>query len=1225
MQAVKSLGMADANLDMFGFDSSAMRQAEAMARIANRRQRQLSEQLAAVQGAAKRPEQARKLGVDVADPDAVRAKIAEIKQERDAWETWSTNPDLVAQIRQEAEAPGAAASGAKGAAPETADLVAGRSVQYAKASLLPSEALPAGMPVERVQAIADEFLRGLNVSEKTNLELAVRPNLSDFFGAGTDLGAPRSSGFFLPAIAGADRATERGRNTVGLVAAAFPAEAAGGRSAVERTLRHEILAHYGINLLPPEAKRALLDRLIASKNAPGLRTLAREVERQYGHESADMQAEELFARAAEQLREGVIPHVWDRTVSWLVAQLRKIGLLRGQVTRSEVNETLRAIAEGIRRGVAQRTFPTARDAQFSRALNWTDDLSPEVRSMAEKIGAEPKGWRERLAEMRSTLPTRLRAGLVDRYARLLELDRQRFGRDAADTHADVSAWVAAKMSRSAEGALEALFLHGRLYWDGGALNVRETRNGLAKALEPVAQAGELNRFWQWIIAHRSQRLMSEGRERLFTAAEIAAGLTLNNGTMADGKSRDAAYRQAFARYRSLQKSVLDVAEHSGLFDAAQRAQWEHDFYLPFYRVIDDAGAVRGPTSGGQMVRQKAFEKLKGGAEPLGDPLQNILRNWHHLIDAGLKNRAATLALETASHLGVAEKIHEAQADKHSVWVMQVGQKTHYSVRDPLTLEAVSALTAPALNSTLLTLFGGFKRALTLGATISPAFKARNLLRDSLNVLAVSGISRNVPNNVIQGYRAAQEGTATQAALLAGGGTFRFGSLREGDPHAAARAIAGWQPDTVLDSRQKIAGLIETLKKGFDAWQRFGDRLETANRAALYEQLRKAGKTHLQAALAARDTLDFAQSGAWPATRMLITMVPFLNARIQGLDVLYRQGVKPLARRLVSKASAGEKQQALRFAATSAAIALASIVLYLHYRDDEDFQAREQWDRDAYWWFKIGDQPWRIPKPFEVGALGTVAERLVEQIADPTATGKLFAERLRQILLQTFHFDPTPQALQPLLEVYANRDSFTRRPIENLAMERLSPELRSGPNTSAVGVGLSRAGLGTLGVSPVQIDHLVNGYLGWLGAQALSLGDRIARPLAQMPERPDRGARDLPLIGDFIQSFAPDGRSNRYTTEFYEKLKTTRQAAADLHLFERLGDAAGVRRQVAMQRRELAQSGAMEAGARLFSQLGQAERRIANDPTLSGTEKQARIDALRRRQTAMAQRLIAALP
>jgi len=881
------------------------------------------------------------------------------------------------------------------------------------------------------------------------------------------------------------------------------------------------------------------------------------------------------------------------------------GTGRGRALLGDVVRELRAgVASGPLRG-----------AVYSRPHAWADHLPAEVGSMADKIGADPKGLRERLQESRATLPTRLRQGLVDRFARLLELDRERFGRDVIDTDTALSAWVAAKMSKSPAGALEGAFLHGRLKWEDGALNVQETKQGLSQALEPIASAGELNRFWQWIIAHRSERLLSEGRERLFTPAEIAAGKQLNTGQMAGGASRNDVYRKAFARYVEIQKSVLDVAQHAGLFNAAQRAQWEHDFYLPYYRVIEDEGEVRGPsTGGGPLVRQKAFEKLKGGTEKLGDPLQNILRNWHHLIDASLKNRAATLALDTAETLGVAAKVAEAQTDKHSVWIMQAGQKVHYTVSDPLTLEAISNLNAPLMDSALLRVLAGFKRALTLGVTLSPAFKAANLLRDSIAALAVSRLDANVFK---------LKPLTNQAALLVGGGTFRFGTLLEGDANAAARRIAGWKPDTVLDSPAHLRGLFDAVKSGLDAWNRFGDWLETVNRAALYEQLRKEGKTHLQAALAARDLMDFSQSGAWPATRYLINTVPFLNARIQGLDVLYRKGVQPMARTATGRGSAVEKQQALRFAAVTYLVGLASTLLYLTYRDDEDFKQREQWDRDTYWWFKLGGTAWRIPKPFEVGALGTLAERLVEQIVDQEATGRLFGERVLHMLGQTFAFDPTPQMFKPALEVYANRSTFTGRPIETLDMERLSPELRRRYSTSALAIGASEAGLGQVGLSPVQIEHLIRGYFGWLGAQALLIGDYAARPVMGLPERPAKQT-DVPLIGDLLQRFAPDGRGSRYVTEFYDQLQQVRHIAADAQLFVRLQDPEALKRHVARNGQRLAQAAPMEQVARTFAELGQAERRIGADRTLSGLDKQARIDELTRHKSLLAQRALAAL-
>lgn len=824
--------------------------------------------------------------------------------------------------------------------------------------------------------------------------------------------------------------------------------------------------------------------------------------------------------------------------------------------------------------------------------------------------------------MRDSLPTRIRQGTIDRFARLLENDRARFGRDVIDTDTALSSWVAAKMSKSPEGALEAAFLHGRIKWDNGAINVQETKQGLAKALEPIASAGELNRFWQWIIAKRSNRLMQEGRERLFTPQEIASGLTLNSGTMADGNDRNAVYRRAFSRYVEIQKSVLDVAEQSGLFNATQRAQWEHDFYLPYYRVIEDEGELRGPSNGGgKLVRQKAFEKLKGGTEKLGDPLQNILRNWHHLIDASLKNRAASLALDTAETLGAAQRITSTQTDKHSVWIMKNGDKEYYRVDDPLTLDAVSALSSPLLNNMALKPFAFLKRALTIGVTISPAFKAANLLRDSIATMAISTISPNVFKvNPIKGMMLAREGTSTQASLLAGGGTFRFGTLLEGDPAAAARRIAGWKPDTVLDSPAHIRGFYDLLKKGAESWTRFGDLMETANRASLYDQLRKEGKTHLQASLAARDIMDFSQSGSAMATRLLVGVVPFINARLQGMDVLYRKGFQPLSRTVTGRASAIERQQALRFAAATFAVAAASVLLYLNYKDDDDFQQREQWDRDNYWWFKIGDTAHRIPKPFEIGALGTIAERIAEQIVDKTASGKLFADRIKFMLMQTFSMDPTPQLIKPIIDVYANKDSFTKRPIEPMGMENLSPELRSRYNTSALAIAASKAGLGKAGLSPLQIEHLTRGYFGWLGAQALLIGDYGARPIMGLPNRPMKQS-DIPVIGDLLQRFKPDGRGSRYITEFYEQAKQLRQIAADARLYLQLRDYDALNKLIAKQGNELQQSFAVEAVARKFGEFGKLEREIASDKSMSSDEKRRLIDELNRNKSNVAKQVM----
>ncbi|MBM4073944.1 MAG: hypothetical protein FJ271_34265, partial [Planctomycetes bacterium] len=64
-------------------------------------QRDIAEQIRAVQGAAKRPEVARKLGVDVRDPEGIVKRIGELKAQLDRWADWPLHADLVAEVKGE--------------------------------------------------------------------------------------------------------------------------------------------------------------------------------------------------------------------------------------------------------------------------------------------------------------------------------------------------------------------------------------------------------------------------------------------------------------------------------------------------------------------------------------------------------------------------------------------------------------------------------------------------------------------------------------------------------------------------------------------------------------------------------------------------------------------------------------------------------------------------------------------------------------------------------------------------------------------------------------------------------------------------------------------------------------------------------------------------------------------------------------------------------------------
>lgn len=85
--------------DLFGQDDAAIQRMEAMAQRATEAQAELQEQVTAVQSAARRPEAAARMGVDVRDPEGVNKRVAELKAEIVRWQNWPMHPDLLAKVK----------------------------------------------------------------------------------------------------------------------------------------------------------------------------------------------------------------------------------------------------------------------------------------------------------------------------------------------------------------------------------------------------------------------------------------------------------------------------------------------------------------------------------------------------------------------------------------------------------------------------------------------------------------------------------------------------------------------------------------------------------------------------------------------------------------------------------------------------------------------------------------------------------------------------------------------------------------------------------------------------------------------------------------------------------------------------------------------------------------------------------------------------------------------
>ena len=945
-----------------------------------------------------------------------------------------------------------------------------------------------------------------------------------------------------------------------------------------RTAVHEEVGHLGIRGLLGDKLTPTMERIYSSMAATASgRKLIKDIRADYGHlrdkDQRQAVAEELIAHLLEtgdkptlvqrfvskvrELLRAMFPQVkWTNLDVLALGEQSRAWLRRGM--KSEKSEKSSAGNNGDFDGTnpdIRYSLKSKKNKHTSESFN---DLTDKQKAALNKIA--PLTTQQKAAEWFRDKTDRallkIRQGLVDRFAALRELDEAAHGEDILNTDITNSSWVLARMSSAASGALHAMLNNGRIYLDQKqkVIDIQDgDALGLGATLARLGSPAEIERFMGWIAGNRSARLAAEGRENLFSADDIDALKTLNNGKTDSGKTRKALYDDVFKEFQQYRDDVLAIAEQTGIITAENRALWRDEFYVPFYRVMDEDAKAGGPGGTKGLTRQEAYKKLKGGKQNLNDLLQNTMLNFNHLLTASLKNQAAAQALSNAEQIGVAEKTTEAARDKKaSTFVLVDGKQQWYNIDDPMVFEALSMIGDGGLNTSAVKVMSFFKRTFTNMTTITPQFIIANLLRDSMQATATSPVSMNFMKNILTGGKDWSDGKK-RARMMATGGAFSFGHIYNNDPHEMKAHLTRDLKSAQLLSSTKL--IPEALKAGWDAWNAAANAAENANRAAIFSQNEKS-KGKLAAAFEARDLMDFSMHGAWPAVRFLIRVIPFLNARLQGLDKLHRSGVKPTLLTAFGKGNASDKQAMKRFITVVGAISAASMALMLVNNDDEEYRKLEEWQKDTYWFVRFGGKAFFIPKPFEVGVIATMAERLLQQGIDDKATGELFKQRLGHAITQTFAFSVVPHALQPVLDIYSNMDAFTDRPIESMGMDRLSKGLRARADTTAPAHALSSATrvFGDdfpLAVSPVQADHLIKGYLGQVGAWGAGLVDTMWRT-AKGETQPARHWHEYQPIRRFYKDLDTPNAYTRYSTLFYEGLRESGKVYADVMELQKLG-------------------------------------------------------------------------
>lgn len=865
-----------------------------------------------------------------------------------------------------------------------------------------------------------------------------------------------------------------------------------------------------------------------------------------------------------------ISNVW-RSDKALREELKSVSYDRANVQEG--------FAEGMRLFLTQ---PDALQAKAPKVFKWLDDFANthEYGPALKKAQADMTGWygQDALNRARSKIGDdapmsrhfediwdKFRQSVLDDLHGVYRMERELKGGIVPN-----GAYEAARLSRASTSMADGAIRYGApLRKPDGSHTF--TGKGLEEILKPVSE--KLEDTLLYFVGRSSRELLAQGREHLFTPAEIDAMLKLSTPER----------KKAFEEYQSWNKGILDFAEQAGVINPQARAMWQRTQYLPFHRI-----GQPGNFKGGKPGDYAEIQALTGGTENLRDILSNMVQNAAQLIDKASKNEARVKIANMAEAnkggkfmvkipaesrpvkvdprqtadavlkaLGInraewrakgqklpkwAEKIvkelenspdflefmigNQPPAGSNVVAVLRGGKPEWYEVGDPLLYRSLTSIDRK-YQHWLIQWLGLPKRIGQASITLTPDFWVANMARDTIMGSIMSRHGFKPVLDSLRGMRSRMMSDPVYKDYIANGGGLSSIYLDETKLRAKMEKFynkQGIDYRTVLDTPDKLLGFVETL----------GDSFEMSTRLGEYKRAIAAGEHPRHAAYLGREvSTDFAMRGDSQAIGMMYDIVMFMKPAVLSWD--------RMARGLAHDPNKGA------IAAKAGTLALASAALYLLNKDDPRYQDLPDWDRDTNWHFFVGDQHFRYPKIWEVGALASGAERMVEKTLaeDPEGLGKDFA----RILGATFNLNMMPQVVAPLYQQATNRNSFTKSPIETPGMENVQPFLRAKPSTSETfkALGMATADMPeALQVNPVRAEALLRGYFNTWAQYGLMLSDSAFFG----DQLPERRLDEMPVVRRFIAQ--EPARHTKYETQFYDLLEEAQRMRGTLRELDRLG-------------------------------------------------------------------------
>jgi len=959
-----------------------------------------------------------------------------------------------------------------------------------------------------------------------------------------------------------------------------------------------------------------------------------------------------------------VAHWLDERNPWMRNLYKKFKAeMRGVTYDTELEgglDVTEGFAEFMRLFITQDWQASARAPAFYDALVKELRRRPDLGDVVFDIQEIAHAWA--MQGVRKRMLGRIGTGLLaaDRIRASLPssedlirkgLDGLRSIRTAELTATDGATTKAYNMLRLAVGGwastLDGVTFFGTPKW-------RADREGLEFSGESL-----MNVFGKWwgnddlalyMIARRAKELDSQGRTSGFRPDEVTYGL--------DRAKENPEFEAIFDRFQAFNKRMLDFAQQSGILSPESRKAMEemNKSYVPFNRVMEaeiDGGPAK--SGGNPFMRLKGsrrnirpiWESINGnlstlirtslvnsGKRQIYETLQNTTNNLGANFAAKITTDSAPVKIQTeqvlrklveamglswkryqilkelpegatpeeAAAIQTIEQMEEGAGEMIQLWrggvdpkgqvdfYMDKGKKVWMEVSDAGFMESIQFLNPQAIG-TFMNMMAVPSRALRRGVTSVPIFAGANIARDTANAwLQSQGQTLPVVGAVKAFKDSVMSDPVYQEMILNGGG---FATRTQ------AVSVHGRNTFNPL-------GWWETYDRALS-------HFENANRLAEYRATREKGFSPQRAALAGREiSTDFAMRGSSQVMRNLSLVIPFLNARLQGLYRIVRIG-------------RGEDGLRLSMAARGTMLAMASLALYALVKDDERYDELPKDKRELNWFIPTGsgeNDYILIPKPFESGMFfGSMPERMFQLAVD--RNGKAFGDAMLWMLLEVFNFNIIPQVYEPWRQLQKN-ENFAGAPIIPPRTQKAQPGEQWNYYTSESMRRLGRTF--PKHISPAAADHLIRGYLGTFGAYALAASDAIIRHTAgDLGEGPQPSAgdswRDNVVVRGTLGRFVPrEGplRRTKHMTELWQMVRQVDELAATVALRQKreANRTQDLLEDPENQRIMAAKEGAQEM-REAMTQIGVAMDAVRSNPNMSADAKRDRLYQLQRQRNELA--------